>query len=74
MENVHLTGFINQSVIPKYYAIGDAFVMCSQEGETWGLSVNEAMNFALPIVVSDMVGCSEDLVEEGQNGYHLQMW
>ncbi|MES2775208.1 MAG: glycosyltransferase family 4 protein [Bacteroidota bacterium] len=69
LTNVILTGFINQSQISEYYAIGDVFVMCSTVGETWGLSVNEAMNFNLPIIVSDLTGCSADLVKEGSNGY-----
>ena len=43
--------------------------MCSGFGETWGLSVNEAMNFGLPIVVSATCGCSDDLVLNGRNGY-----
>jgi glycosyltransferase involved in cell wall biosynthesis len=37
--------------------------------ETWGLVVNEAMNFELPVVVSDMVGCADDLVGAGENGF-----
>lgn len=69
LEKVILTGFINQSNISEYYAIGDLFVMCSSLGENWGLSVNEAMNFNLPLVLSDLTGCSEDLVKEGANGY-----
>jgi glycosyltransferase involved in cell wall biosynthesis len=38
-------------------------------GETWGLAVNEAMNFEKPVIVSDTCGCSVDLVHEGVNGY-----
>ncbi len=69
MQRVMLTGFVNQSVITEYYAASDVFVMCSSLGENWGLSVNEAMNFNLPIIVSDLTGCSDDLVVEGSNGY-----
>jgi glycosyltransferase involved in cell wall biosynthesis len=69
MENVLLTGFVNQSQIPKYYAIADVFVMCSGVGETWGLSVNESMNFCTPVIVSDTCGCSADLVKPGINGF-----
>jgi len=68
-KRVFLTGFINQSQIPLYYAAADAFVMCSGIGETWGLSVNEAMNFSLPIVITDICGCSFDLVKQGSNGF-----
>lgn len=69
IQRVILTGFINQSAIADYYAMSDVFVMCSSVGETWGLSVNEAMNFNLPVIVSDLTGCSDDLIEEGSNGY-----
>jgi glycosyltransferase involved in cell wall biosynthesis len=68
-NSVLLTGFINQSLIPFYYAASDIFVMCSGLGETWGLSVNEAMNFALPVVVSETTGCSYDLVNHDVNGF-----
>jgi len=68
-KRVLLTGFVNQSLIYQYYAIADLFVMCSGEGETWGLSVNEAMNFGLPLVLSSTTGSSKDLVVEGKNGY-----
>ena len=62
LKNVIITGFVNQSEISKFYSIADLFVMCSDYGETWGLSTNEAMNFELPILVSNRTGCSVDLV------------
>jgi len=69
IKNVTLTGFVNQSAISKYYSVADIFVMCSGLGETWGLSVNEAMCFSLPVIVSDTCGSSSDLVSQGINGY-----
>ncbi len=69
LKNVILTGFVNQSFVSDYYAISDVFVMCSSLGENWGLSVNEAMNYDVPIILSDLTGCSDDLVIEGVNGY-----
>ena len=68
MDNVLLTGFVNQGSISRYYAVADVFVMCSGMGETWGLAVNEAMNFEKPIVISDTCGCCTDLVQDGVNG------
>ena len=67
-NKVLLTGFINQSEIPLYYRAADIFVMCSGLGETWGLSVNEAMNFGLPVIVSDTCGSAYDLVVNDVNG------
>ncbi|MCU0321390.1 MAG: glycosyltransferase family 4 protein [Chitinophagaceae bacterium] len=68
-DKVILTGFVNQSLIPFYYASSDVFVMCSGLGETWGLSVNEAMNFGLPVIVSNTCGSSHDLIQENENGF-----
>jgi glycosyltransferase involved in cell wall biosynthesis len=67
IPDVRITGFLNQTEIPKAYAAGDLLVLPSR-AETWGLVVNEAMNFSLPIVVSDRVGCGPDLVQSGVNG------
>lgn len=69
LTDVFLTGFVNQSQISKYYAMADVFVMCSGMGETWGLSVNEAMNFGLPVIVTETCGSSYDLVQHGLNGF-----
>ena len=55
-------GFVNQSHMPEVYAAADALVLPSERTETWGLVVNEAMASGLPALVSDKVGCSEDLV------------
>jgi len=72
LSKVILTGFVNQSQVAEYYAISNVFVMCSTIGETWGLSVNEAMNFELPVIISDLTGCSEDMVKNGDNGLHFK--
>lgn len=63
IEGISMPGFINQNEIVNYYAIADVFVMCS-EFETWGLSVNEAMACGVPVIVSDTVGCSSDLIAQ----------
>jgi glycosyltransferase involved in cell wall biosynthesis len=67
-ESVRVTGFLNQSEISDAYAVADLFVLPSAI-EPWGLVINEAMNFALPIVTTDCVGAAADLVQEGKNGF-----
>lgn len=69
IKNVRFAGFQNQSELPRFYTAADIFVLPSGAGETWGLVVNEAMCFGLPVVASDMVGCAPDLVKSGENGF-----
>lgn len=65
---VSFAGFLNQGDIASAYAVSDALVLPSDHGETWGLVVNEAMACGLPAIVSDQVGCADDLVQEGETG------
>ncbi len=69
IPDVVLAGFLNQSEVSRGYASADVFVLASANDETWGNVVNEAMNFELPLVLSDKVGCAEDLVQSGKNGF-----
>lgn len=62
-------GFLNQTELWRGYVPADALVLPSDSGETWGLVVNEALLFGLPVVVSDQVGCGPDLVIGGETGY-----
>lgn len=57
--------FQNQSKMPEVYRLGDVYCLPSKgPGETWGLAVNEAMASGRPVIVSDKVGCAEDLVND----------
>ncbi len=67
--NVLFAGFLDEGALPSAYVAADVFVLPSKLHETWGLVVNEAMNFGLPVVVSNKVGCAADLVHRGENGY-----
>ncbi|MFQ5964079.1 MAG: glycosyltransferase family 4 protein [Candidatus Scalinduaceae bacterium] len=68
IRNVHFVGFKNQTELPDYYVIADVFVLPSTD-EPWGLIINEVMNFNLPIITTDQVGASPDLVKDGENGF-----
>jgi len=67
---VHFLPFANQSEMPARYLLADLFVLPSRgEYETWGLAVNEAMHLGVPALVSDRVGCQQDLVIPGETGW-----
>ena len=66
--NVHFTGAIDNKKLPSVYQSHDVFILPSKS-ETWGLVVEEALNNGLPVLVSDKVGCAEEIVKEGENGF-----
>jgi len=66
---VSFVGFLNQSSMPKAYTSSNCIVLPSDQGETWGLVINEAMACGLPAIVSDQVGCVPDLIRNGLTGF-----
>jgi glycosyltransferase involved in cell wall biosynthesis len=70
-SRAHFLGFLNQREMGRAYAAGDCLVLPSRRGsgETWGLVVNEAMQYGLPAIVSDGVGCHPDLIAPGITGW-----
>lgn len=66
-DYVHFLGFKNQSEMPVIYRLADVFILPSTI-ETWGLAVNEAMACGRAVITSDRVGCSVDLIREGETG------
>lgn len=67
LEGVVFTGFVNQSALPRVYAVADVFVLPSSN-EPWGFIINEVMCAAVPVVVSEDCGSVPDLVHDGDNG------
>lgn len=68
LENVVYAGYVVFPGLVAYYKMADVFVLPSGY-EPWGLVINEAQAFDLPVVVSSKVGCREDLVIPSKNGY-----
>lgn len=68
IRDVVFSGFVEYEQLPKYYAISDVFILPSHE-EVWGLVINEAMACGLPVITTDKVGASADLVKDGVNGF-----
>lgn len=62
-DDVVFAGFVNQTELPRYYKLADVFALPSTH-ENWGLVINEAMNFSLPVITTSAVGASADLVDE----------
>lgn len=67
LTSIRFCGFQNQSELPRYFDLASVFVLPARH-EPWGLVVNEVMNAACPVIVSDDIGCQPDLVHDGVEG------
>jgi len=71
-RRVHLIGQITSSM-EKDLLFASAFVLVlpsryARSSEPWGLVLNEAATAGLPLIATDMVGASGDLVIDGESG------
>ena len=71
ISNVFFVGFKQKEELSQYYAISDLFVLPSTQ-EVWGLVLNEAVACGLPVITTDKVGASTDLIKDGVNGYVVE--
>lgn len=67
-SRVHCIEFTSKKLLSQYYATCDIFCLPTRE-DIWGLVVNEAMSFGLPIVTTTHCGAGLELVEQDMNGY-----
>ncbi|EOU1762633.1 MAG: glycosyltransferase family 4 protein [Clostridium perfringens] len=51
MENIHFLEFKSKNELKKYYKVADLFVLPTRE-DIWGLVINEAMAYAIPVVTT----------------------
>ncbi len=72
ISNVFFTGRIPQNRVAEYLAASDIFLIAS-ENDASPKALNEAMNFELPIVVSDAVETLDQLLKPGINGYSFSV-
>jgi len=68
LRDVYFLGFRPKTEVPNFYALADVLVLPS-DYEPHGDVVKEAMCFGLPVIVSDKVGASYDVVKHGENGF-----
>lgn len=69
MPNVHFLPFQNQTAMPVVYRLGDVYVLPSNNDETWGLALNEAMASGRAVIASSKVGGARDLIVPSRTGW-----
>jgi glycosyltransferase involved in cell wall biosynthesis len=68
VENAHFVGFTRKEALAEYYKAADVLVLPTWS-DVWGLVVNEAMSFGLPVITTDQCVAGMELVRPGENGY-----
>lgn len=68
LSHVHFVGFTRKEALAEYYQAADVLVLPTKS-DVWGLVVNEAMSFGLPVITTDQCVAGMELVEDGVNGY-----
>jgi len=68
LRNIHFVGFKTPIELEDYYEIADIYVLPTRE-DIWGLVINEAMAYGLPVITTDRCLAGMELIENGVNGF-----
>ena len=68
LDNLHFIGFKTKQELQEYYAAADLFVLMTRE-DIWGLVINEAIAFGLPVITTNKCIAGLELVKDDFNGY-----
>lgn len=68
LDNVHFEGFKNKGELETYYKAADLFVLPTRE-DIWGLVINEAMSYGLPVITTDKCVAGLELIDNDENGF-----
>lgn len=67
LYHVHFVDFMTKGKLANYYKAADMFVLPTRE-DIWGLVVNEAMAYGLPVITTDKCVAGIEMVKGGVNG------
>ena len=67
-DNITFKEHVNNQELGFYYSNCISFILPSIS-EPWGLVIEEALHFRCPVIVSNKVGCSYDLVKQHEAGF-----
>lgn len=67
LEQVYFVDFMDKQSLAEYYKAADLFVLPTRE-DIWGLVINEAMAYGVPVVTTNRCVAGVELVENGVTG------
>lgn len=72
LDKIHYIGFKDKIELAEYYAAADIFILLTR-GDVWGLVINEAMMFGLPIISSDKCIAGLEMINDAENGFIVSL-
>lgn len=72
LSNVTLSEYLKKNELLQLFSISDAFVFLSKE-DIYGHVINEALSQGLPVISSNKVNASLNLIEDNKNGYVVSL-
>ena len=61
-------GFKTKEELADYYKAADLLLLPTRK-DIWGLVVNEALSFGVPVITTKNCGAGLELIKDGVNGY-----
>lgn len=71
LNNIHFIDHVLPPKLAQYYKSADLFVLATR-GDTWGLVINEAMSYGLPVITTTRCVAGNELIQDGVNGYLVE--
>lgn len=68
LQNIHFLPFMKSESLTEYYKASDVFAFPTRE-DIWGLVINEAAAYGLPIITTNRCIAGEEIIEDGVNGF-----
>jgi len=68
LKNIHFVGFKIKQELTQYYLAADVFVLPTRE-DIWGLVINEALAYGLPVISTKRCMAALELVKNEENGF-----
>lgn len=68
LNNIHFVSYLLPEELAEYYKMADLFILPTRE-DIWGLVINEAMAYGLPVITTKKCGAGQELITNGENGY-----
>lgn len=68
LNNVYFLNHLSKEKLAEYYMAANLFVLPTRS-DVWGLVINEAMSYGLPVITTDRCIAGLELIENGKNGY-----